>query len=175
VRVTEYTHPGAPEIISLMPAPLGRWTERRGWAVRGIDRLVNRGRHIRTDRLGGFLSLYCLAGLRRWRRALLRHETEMTHIHAWLELAVSRLPHDYDHAVQTLCIRRLIKGYSDTHARGLSKFDRVMEGSALVEGREDAAEWTRRLINAALKDPDGKALDGALDTIVTMIPARRLA
>ena len=62
-------------------------------------------------------------------------------------------------------MRRLIKGYSDTHARGLSKFDRVMAGALLVEGREDAADWLSRLITAALADPEGKALDGALETI----------
>ena len=41
--------------------------------------------------------------------------------------------------------RRLIKGYSGPHARGLSKFDRVMTGIALVEGRKDAADWADRL------------------------------
>jgi indolepyruvate ferredoxin oxidoreductase beta subunit len=61
--------------------------------------------------------------------------------------------------------RRLIKGYSDTHARGLSKYDRVIEGIALVAGRPDAADWARRLREAALKDEEGKALDGAIATI----------
>ena len=59
----------------------------------------------------------------------------------------------------------MIKGYSDTHARGLAKFDKVMSGTLLVEGRDDAADWTARLIAAALADPEGKALDGALETI----------
>ena len=61
--------------------------------------------------------------------------------------------------------RRLIKGYSDTHARGLSKYDLVMDGIALVQGRPDAADWARRLREAALKDEEGKALQGALATI----------
>ena len=61
--------------------------------------------------------------------------------------------------------RRLIKGYSDTHARGLSKFDRVLDAVALVAGRPDAADWTRRLREAALADEEGGALDGAIRTI----------
>lgn len=165
VRVTEYTHPGAAEIISLMPAGLGRGVERREWAVRLTDRLFNRGRHIRTDRIGGFLSLYFVAGLRRWRRALLRHSREMAHVEAWFKTAQARMNKDYALAVETLRVRRLIKGYSDTHVRGLSKFDRVMGGAARLEGRDDAADWTRRLIDAALQDPEGKALGGALMTI----------
>ncbi len=169
VRVTEYTHPGAAEIISLMPARIGRWVERRDWAVRLIDRLFNRGRHIRTDRIGGFLSLYMVAGLRRWRRALLRHSREMAHVDAWLDTAQARLGGDYALAVETLRVRRLIKGYSDTHERGMSKFDRVMAGAARLEGRGDAADWTRRLIDAALQDPEGTALGGALKTIDSFI------
>jgi indolepyruvate ferredoxin oxidoreductase beta subunit len=165
VQVTEYVHPGAAEFVSLMPARLGRWIEARPGLYRLIDKLMNRGRHMRTDRLPSFLMLYVLGGARRWRRALLRHAREMQHIGAWLNKAESSLPRDYAFAVETLKTRRLIKGYSDTHARGLSKFDRVMSGAALVEGREDAADWLARLIAAALADPKGEALDGALETI----------
>ncbi|MHA6345288.1 indolepyruvate oxidoreductase subunit beta family protein [Roseivivax sp. CAU 1761] len=165
VQVTEYFHPGAAEVLSILPAGLGRRIEARPGLVRALDRLVNRGRRVRSDTLRGFLPLYALAGLRRWRRRLLRHEREMAHLEAWLAAALARLPHDYALAVETLRIRRLVKGYSDTHARGLAKFDRVMAGAALVEGRADAAEWTARLITAALADPRGEALDGALRTI----------
>jgi indolepyruvate ferredoxin oxidoreductase beta subunit len=40
----------------------------------------------------------------------------------------------------------------------------VLEGAALVATRPDAADWTRRLHEAALKDEKGLALDGALAT-----------
>ncbi|MGI9507718.1 MAG: indolepyruvate oxidoreductase subunit beta family protein [Geminicoccaceae bacterium] len=165
MQVTEYTHPGATEVVSLLPAGIGARIEMNERLMGLIDRLVNRGRHIRTDRIGGFLQLYALSGLRRWRRSLLRHRREMAHIDGWIRAAKERLPKDYDLAVETLNARRLIKGYSDTHARGLSKFDRVMEGIELVDGREDAADWASRLIWAALKDADGDNLDGALKTI----------
>ncbi|MDQ3559943.1 MAG: hypothetical protein M3453_12335, partial [Pseudomonadota bacterium] len=59
-------------------------------------------------------------------------------------------------------------GYSDTHARGSSKFDRVLSALPLLSGRADAAEWLHRLIEAALKDEDGDMLDGALKTILTL-------
>ncbi|SPJ25436.1 indolepyruvate oxidoreductase subunit beta family protein [Palleronia abyssalis] len=165
VQVTEYLHPGSAEAISVMPRRLGAWVEARPNALRRLDWLVNRGRRVRTDRLAGFTALYLAAGLRRWRRSLLRHGREMDHIDAWMTAALGRIDSDYAHAVETLKIRRLIKGYSDTHARGLAKFDKAMSGAALVEGREDAADWTARLIAAALKDPKGEALEGALQTI----------
>lgn len=165
IRVTEYVHPGAAEVVSLMPAGLGRRVEARPRVFAALDRLVNRGRRIRSDRVIGFTMFYALGGLRRWRRRLLRHRVEEAHWTDWLETAEARLPRDYALAVETLKARRLIKGYSDTHARGLAKFDKVMSGIALVEGREDAADWSARLIQAALDDPEGTALDDALNTV----------
>jgi indolepyruvate ferredoxin oxidoreductase beta subunit len=126
---------------------------------------VNKGRRVRSDQIGGFLLFWMLGGLRGWRRKLLRHASETDHIESWLEAARSALVADYDLAVAILRARRLIKGYSDTHARGLGKFDKVMSGAGLLAGRADAAEWTERLIRTALADPKGEALDGALQTV----------
>jgi indolepyruvate ferredoxin oxidoreductase beta subunit len=67
--------------------------------------------------------------------------------------------------VELIRCRRLIKGYSDTHARGHSKFDRVLAATAQIAARPDAADWCRRLREAALMDEEGKALDGAIATI----------
>jgi indolepyruvate ferredoxin oxidoreductase beta subunit len=62
----------------------------------------------------------------------------------------------------------LVKGYSDTHARGLSKFDKVMAAVPQLAARQDGAAWLRRLRQAALMDEKGIALDGALKTIATL-------
>ena len=65
--------------------------------------------------------------------------------------------------------RRLVKGYSDTHVRGLTKFSTVMNAAALLDGRDDAADWMNRLREAALQDPEGKALDGAIKTVRSFV------
>lgn len=165
MHLTEFTHPRAEEVVSLLPAGLGRWIEARPRLFAWIDRRVNKGRRLRTDKVWPFLQLWVLAGLRGWRRRSLRHAEEVAHLDRWLDTALGYAARDYALAVETLKVRRLVKGYSDTHARGLSKFDRVMEGIALVAGREDAADWARRLITAALADEEGAGLDGALMTI----------
>ncbi|SDD17723.1 indolepyruvate oxidoreductase subunit beta family protein [Ruegeria marina] len=165
MQVTEFLHPRAEEIASMLPAGLGaRVQASEAWMAR-LDRWFNRGRRIRSDRLRGFLQLYLLAGLRGYRRRTLRHAQEQAHLAEWLRKVGETLDGDYDLAVELLRCRRLIKGYSDTHARGLSKFDKVMAGAGLVAGRADAADWVRRLREAALQDEEGKALDGALETI----------
>ncbi len=165
MMLTEFMHPGAAEIAGLLPHRLGARIEASPRWMARLDRWFAKGRRIRTDSLRGFLMLYLLAGRRRHRLGTLRHAREMAHLDRWLEVALGYLDRDYALAVEVLRCRRLIKGYSDTHARGLSKFDRVLAGIALVAGREDAADWARRLRDAALQDEKGKALDGALDTI----------
>jgi indolepyruvate ferredoxin oxidoreductase beta subunit len=99
----------------------------------------------------------------------LRHRNEVAHRDAWLATAKAAMPKDYALAVEILAARRLVKGYSDTHARGQSKFDKVMSSIAKLDGRPDAAEWVRRLREAALKDEDGIALSGALKTIDSFV------
>ena len=109
--------------------------------------------------------MWLIAGLRRWRRGSLRHAQEIAHLEAWLDSALRHAPGNPALAVELLRARRLVKGYSDTHARGLSKFDRVIDTALSIAHRPDAADWTRRLITAALVDEEGKALDGAIATI----------
>ncbi|WP_406645720.1 indolepyruvate oxidoreductase subunit beta family protein [Aliisedimentitalea scapharcae] len=165
LQLTEYFHPRTDELLSLLPTRVGLWVESRPALVRGIARLFSKGRRLRSDRLVPFLMLYWLAGQRRRRRGMLRHHRELAHMQAWLGCASQLLPLNYDLAVETLGTRRLIKGYSDTHTRGLAKFDRVMQGIALVQNRTDAADWARRLKTAALADVDGTQLDGVIQTI----------
>jgi indolepyruvate ferredoxin oxidoreductase beta subunit len=165
MQVTEFLHPRAEEVVSMMPAQMGaRWAA-NAKRMKLLDRMFNKGRRMRTDSLLAFLPMYLLGGLKFYRPRTLRHAQEIAHMEAWLVRVRSLAPKDYDLAVEVLRCRRLVKGYSDTHARGLSKFDKVMSGIASVEGREDAALWAARLREAALKDEEGKALDGALATI----------
>lgn len=169
MTLTDYLHPRAEEIAGLFPARLGARIEASPSWMKRLDRLFNKGRRIRTDSLRGFVMLYLIGGLRGWRRKTHRHALEQAHLDSWLDHAHGYLPDRYDLALEILRCRRLIKGYSDTHARGLTKFDRVLDGARLVEAREDGPEWLARLREAALQDEKGDALGGALRTIRSFI------
>jgi indolepyruvate ferredoxin oxidoreductase beta subunit len=169
VYTTEFMHPRMEEVCGALPARLGGWIEARPGVYRLLDRVVNRGRRVRTGTILWFLPLYVLAGLKRFRLGALRHGREMAHVEAWLALAESHLGRDPGLALEILKCRRLVKGYSDTHARGTSKFDRVVGAVPRLAGRPDAADWIRRLRQAALLDEEGRALDGALKTVDTML------
>jgi indolepyruvate ferredoxin oxidoreductase beta subunit len=165
MELTDFTHPRAAEVVGMLPVKIACAIHARPRLLAWIDRRVGKGRRLRTDRLWPFLQLWVVAGLRRWRRSSLRHHAETAHLEAWLSQALSKARIDYALGVEVMKARRLVKGYSDTHARGLSKFDRVMAGIDLVAGRPDAAEWARRLIAAALADEEGATVEAVLRTI----------
>jgi indolepyruvate ferredoxin oxidoreductase beta subunit len=165
LQLTEFFHPRAEEIVGLFPAKLGAKLEADPKWMARLDRWFNKGRRLRTDSLTAFVTLHVIGGLRGWRLRSLRHAQEQAHLARWLDHAMGHVAGNYDLAVEVIRCRRLVKGYSDTHARGLSKFDRVMEATTAVAGRADAADWCRRLREAALKDEDGRALDGAIQTV----------
>ena len=135
--------------LALSIAPLGR----AGW--RGT--------------VSWFLMLYALAGWRRFRRGTLRHRREMAHLQAWLDQALAAARRDGALGVELLEARRLVKGYSDTHDAGEGRFSRLMAMARRLEGRADAADWMRRLRQAALADAEGRALDDTIKTIESFL------
>ncbi|WP_287391409.1 indolepyruvate oxidoreductase subunit beta family protein, partial [Mesorhizobium sp.] len=168
LQVTEYFHPRIEEFCGTLPSGLGSYIEARPRLAAFLDRRINHGRRIRTDSFAGFVALWFIGGLRRWRRRLLRHKVETAHLERWYALALGHVREDYALSVEILNCRRLIKGYSDTHARAQSKFDGVLSALDLLKGRADAADWIRRLREAALKDEKGEMLDGALKTVASL-------
>ncbi|MGI3171085.1 indolepyruvate oxidoreductase subunit beta family protein [Pseudooceanicola sp. C21-150M6] len=165
LMLTEYFHPRFEEFATTLPRSLGRWMQNRKGLEAWYGRTIDKGRRIRTDSIGGFLMLWTVSSLRPIRRRLLRHATEMAHVDSWFATVLDTAKTDRAMAAELLANYRLIKGYSDTHARGLSKFARVMGALDMLRGREDGADWMRRLRTAALDDVKGDKLDGALATV----------
>jgi indolepyruvate ferredoxin oxidoreductase beta subunit len=167
IYTTEFMHPRGEEVTGTFPRALGAFVEQRPRLVRAVDRLVNRGRRIQTGSITGFLLLYLIAGLKRFRHGTLRYAREAAHLERWLAFARHCTAIDYAFAVEVLNCRRLVKGYSDTHARGQSKFDRVMAAAESIVGKPGSVLWLQNLKNAALADEKGEALDGALKTVAS--------
>ena len=168
MATTEYMHPGVAEICGLMPARIGLALERSPRAARALGPLA-RGRHVRTDTLRWFVPLYLLAGLRRFRRGTLRHAREAAHLETWLAAARDIATRDPALALEVLRARRLVKGYSDTHARGMTRFGTLMDAARQLDGRADAADWMRRLREAALRDASGQALEETWRTVQSFV------
>lgn len=158
VGVEEYFHPRLEELAGLLPrawaARLDTAPRLRAWLAPRLDR----GRRIRTHTLRGHLQLRAVAALRRWRRGNRRHAEELAHLEAWLDAVERALAHDAALAVELLRCRRLVKGYSDTHARGSGCFDLLLRAAAALADRPRPGPTLARLREAALSDAEGRAL-----------------
>lgn len=159
VHVIEYMHPRVEEICDTLPSTMARRVlgspRARGW----LAKVAGGGRNFTTTRLRGYLPQYLLAGLRRWRRGTYRYEMEESRLERWHQAIDRAWEKDRTLALEVVRCARLLKGYGETHERGLRNYERILE--AADSGEHDAAS-VRRLREAALEDEYGLALDAAL-------------
>ncbi|PHM27805.1 indolepyruvate oxidoreductase subunit B [Xenorhabdus budapestensis] len=157
VEINEFFHPRMEEICDTLPANVGRWLSRPHFVNRTLTKLLSRGRVITTSSIWGFLLLYTLAGLRRVRRRTLRFQHETERIENWLQRIVIAAKHDPELAVEIALCQQLIKGYGDTHSRGLRNFQSLM---GIIDRHlvHLSSANLRQLREAASADEDGNRL-----------------
>lgn len=161
LAIDEYMHPGIREICETLPSWLGRWLRDTGWARRRVEAMTKSGRVVTTTSIRGFLMLYVVAGMRRWRRSTLRYADEQRAIDAWLQRIAKTALINPQLAVEVAKCQRLVKGYSETHERGSRNFGTLM--SAVDQaGATMAPATVRELRDAALADEHGVQLKAAL-------------
>jgi indolepyruvate ferredoxin oxidoreductase beta subunit len=158
VGTVEFFHPRIEEIYGLMPKGLADWIEATPLLRAFLVKRIGNGQRLRPHTVRDQLMLQGLAALRRWRRRSQRHGVEMAHIAQWLNAVKDLMVNDYALALELIRCRRLVKGYSDTHARGQSKFDKLLRAAVLLKGRPSAAADLATLRTAALADPQGTQL-----------------
>lgn len=161
LAIHEYMHPRLQEICETLPAGLGRWLMNSGAPRRLVERMTARGRVVQTSSLRGYLLLRTVAGMKRWRRRTLRHAEENRRIEAWLALITHTAATQAELAFEVAECQRLVKGYSDTHTRGLRHYDVVM-AALQRRGGVLAPATLRELRLAALADEQGLQLQAAL-------------
>jgi indolepyruvate ferredoxin oxidoreductase, beta subunit len=162
LEIAEFLHPRVQEIADTLPAALGRWLLRTGWARGLVDRFTRKGRVVKTTSLSGFLLLYALSRLKPLRRRSLRFAAEQEALAAWLDLVAETARADYALALEVARMRGLVKGYGDTHERGQAKFDKLAAALPRLRERADPGALLAGLIKAALAEEAGEALDRAI-------------
>jgi indolepyruvate ferredoxin oxidoreductase beta subunit len=161
LAIDEYLHPRVQEIAETLPASIGRRIERPGWLRGVVERATRRGRVVTTSSLAGFLLLRTVAAMKRWRRTTTRYAAENAAIEVWLARIAATAATRPELAVEIARCQRLVKGYSDTHERGVRNFETVM--AAVQKGGAALAPATlRELREAALADEHGHALGAVL-------------
>jgi indolepyruvate ferredoxin oxidoreductase, beta subunit len=163
LHVTEFMKPRVEELCGTLPAALGRRLLASPRARRWLKRFTG-SRQISTSSVSGFVLLYAIASLRRWRRGTLRYIEEAAGMRDWLGLIEELAPQRYALAVEVAECQGLVKGYGETHERGRRSFELVMQRARELAGRDDAARIVSTLRSAALADEQGTALAAALRT-----------
>jgi len=171
VVVIDFLKPGIEELASLLPHFLGKklisWAQARG----KLD-AYNIGMHIKTSGVFGYLTVRSLAWLKPWRPHSFRYQEEQELIERWLARVAEAAQRSPALALEVAQCATLLKGYGETHRRGKANFLALMD--ALVDNPATAdtveqARAIRKAREAALADPEGKALGGALGKPVTWL------
>jgi indolepyruvate ferredoxin oxidoreductase beta subunit len=167
--VHDFLKPGIEEFCQLLPSLLARpilaLAERKGWLGR-----VHFGMEINSTSISGYLRFLMLAKLRNLRPYGHRYAQEQTQIESWLALITKAAQCSAELALEVTECARLVKGYGDTHARGLSHY-RTIEAKLIrpaLAGQiptERAADAVASARTAALIDPEGESLAKCLAEI----------
>jgi len=169
LEITEHFKPGIEEIAAMLPTGMARrligWAERTGRLGKVYFSL-----HVRTTTILGFARLRLLAGLRWWRPHTYRYAEEQAEIERWLTQIRAAAPLGVDLAREIAECARLIKGYGDTHKRGLGNYRRITDEviAPALAGKmtpRAAADAVANARVAALADPDGETLSRTLAAI----------
>ncbi len=161
LAINEYMHPRLQEICETLPGGLGRWLMGSGWPRRMVERMTQRGRVVQTSSLSGYLMLSLVAAMRRWRRSTIRYADENRRIEEWLRHIAGTAAVNPELAVEVAQCQRLVKGYSETHERGLRNYE-VLMAAVQRAGAALAPATLRELREAALADEHGNKLRAVL-------------
>jgi indolepyruvate ferredoxin oxidoreductase beta subunit len=167
--VHDFLKPGIEEMCQLLPSflarPILRLSERKGWLGR-----VYFGMEINSTSISGYLRFLTLAKLRGLRPYGHRYAQEQAQIESWLGLIAEAARHSLELGLEVAECARLIKGYGDTYARGLSNYRTIdtrliqpaLAGHIPSARAADALASAR---TAALVDPEGESLAKCLAEI----------
>jgi indolepyruvate ferredoxin oxidoreductase beta subunit len=158
LRIREFMHPRLQEVAETLPGGLGSLILSQPLLKRLIGVFTQKGRIIETTSISGFMMLWSVAALRRWRRTTLRFQAEHAAINHWLARIIALAPTHPALALEVAQLQRLVKGYSDTHVRGRTNFDRLMALTVALESRADGPALLAKLRDAALADENGRTL-----------------
>lgn len=163
VTVVDYLKPDLDEIYGVLPyrlvAPVAHWAERR-WP----ERRPALAQHVKSTTIAGYLRLWLLARLRRWRPISYRACHEHARMERWLRAVQDAAALDPALAREVAQAAQLVKGYGQVRRRMETRLDdllvQVLRAGELERraGGDGAAarELARRYRQLVLEGPDGE-------------------
>jgi indolepyruvate ferredoxin oxidoreductase beta subunit len=156
VVVRDFLKPGLAEMADILPPAPARWL--RAVADRRLQRTgaatLGDGIQLQTSSVLGLLAMRLMASLRPLRRRSARFAEEQALVTRWTAALEAAWKLDEALARQVATLPRLIKGYSDTHARGKAKFLHILDTliePALQTGDASITPKVARAMEAATR------------------------
>lgn len=165
VIVHEYLHPRVEEVCDILPTAIARGVLKGKWRKKILKMALGDGKRVPTTKLRGFVQLWALSKMRFLRPASFRFSIERTRIGQWLGWMKEYGSLSYAFACEIAAMQRLLKGYGDTHERGLGNYNRIMARIEEISRQPNPSATLSALRDAALKDEDGNALNAALSQL----------
>jgi indolepyruvate ferredoxin oxidoreductase beta subunit len=168
-RVVEFLKPGIDEFCQLLPPQVARPILHLAKQYPWLNYL-NWGMEVQTTSISGYLRFWLLAKLRVARPYMHRYAQEQSAIKYWLHQINDAAKFSPPLAFEIAECARLIKGYGDTHKRGVANYRLITEKiihpalhhQILPQHAVDAVASAR---TAALLDPEGESLARCLDAL----------
>jgi indolepyruvate ferredoxin oxidoreductase beta subunit len=167
--IVDFLKPGIEEFSQLLPPS---WARRILALSERHPSLARRhwGMEINSASVTGFLRFWMLAKLKRRRRKTSRYQQEQAAIENWLTLIAETAERSVDLALEVVECARLIKGYGDTHKRGVANFHAIETRviRPILMGHVPPARGVDAIASArtaALVDPEGEGLAKCLAAI----------
>lgn len=167
VHVVEYFHPRLDEVCDTLPAPIGAAIMKSDRLKKILSPFFRKGRNIKTTGITGFLVLYMFSKFRRFRRGTYRFRRQQELIHDWLDRVINAAVDDYDFALEIAHCIEMVRGYSDTYERGITRYRAAVDAVAGLPAGERATAM-RRLHKAALADEKGRAFGETIASMETV-------
>jgi indolepyruvate ferredoxin oxidoreductase beta subunit len=174
IVVTDYLKPDLDELYGILPHRLvhrfARWAERRWPGGRPTV-----GQRVNTTTVSGYLRVWLLSRLRRFRPGSHRAHGEHARMERWLE--ATRRAADWDVALAHEIARAagLVKGYGAVRRRMFAMLEELLETVTRITERDrpsgrpagPARAFARRYRELVLEGPDGEAKAMALAASTT--------
>lgn len=158
LRIAEFLHPRAQEIVESVPAWLGRFLATNPVARRVLSACTSKGRIVATTSLPGFLLLFLTARLRGLRPSSMRFAETQADLEDWLGRIALAAESDYALALEIAECRNLVKGYGETFERGLSNYRAIFAAMDRLTPEMRKSDIVAAWRKAAVADDTGDKL-----------------
>ena len=160
----DYFHPRFEEFVDILPSGIGRTCSNSSLVKKLLSPLFSNGRIIRPKTIFGYLLLRSVAKLRFMRKSTFKYKTENKRIIAWLNALGDYSKENPELALEVARCPKILKGYGDTHARGINRFSRIMAFAERDKNNAETAKRVAELRDAALLSETGLEFNKTLES-----------